>query len=370
MNSKLKEKINLKNIIVVIVFVVLVAILLTRFIGGEQNTYAEAQPPLVEVDMPKQGSISVGSSLIGTVEPSEVQYVMPEISGEVTSVKVKAGQKISAGQTICTIENKQQENARISMQTAQLNLSNAKSEMDRSEALYASGDISKQSYDDAKNALARAQLSYESSVNEYNNQSAYSTVTASISGVVESCDVEVFDKVTPQTQLCVIAGGGEKVVSFDATDIITKLMKIGDKIIVEKAGTKSEGTISEISTMVDESSGLFKIKASLSQDANLATGTSAKVYVTADKVSNAMIIPAMAVYYENGKAFVYLYEDGTAKKVPIEVGLSDDENIEVISGLNNRDRIVNTWSAELYDGARVEAKQEINDKIKENQEAN
>lgn len=351
MKGKLKGK--MKIIIIAVVIIVLAIAIAPRILDGRQSAYEEATPPTVEVVKPKTGNIELTSSLIGTVEPSKVEEVYPEISGEVTSVKVKAGQTVSAGQVICTIENKQLESTRISMQTQQVTLSDAKTAMERAQALYVSGDISTQSYEDAQNALSRAQLSYESAVNDYNNQSGYSTITASTSGLLESCDVEVYDNVGPQTKLCVISGGSEKVVSFDATERIIKKMQIGDKLVLEKSGTKYEGTISEISTMVDQASGLFKVKATLDSKVALATGTSAKVYVTSDKVENVMTIPADSVYYENGKALVYTYEKGKAHKVFIEAGISDDKNIEVISGLSNSDKVISTWSSELYEGASV-----------------
>ncbi|MHC1721964.1 MAG: efflux RND transporter periplasmic adaptor subunit [Aminipila sp.] len=351
MKGKLKGK--MKIVIIAVVIIVLAIAIVPRILDGRQSEYEEATPPTVEVVKPKIGNIELTSSLIGTVEPSKVEDIYPEISGEVTSVKVKAGQTVSAGQVICTIENKQLESTRIGLQTQQVTLADAKTAMERAEALYASGDISTQSYEDAKNALSRAQLSYESAVNDYNNQSSYSTIVASISGLVESCDVEVYDNASPQTKLCVISGGSEKVVSFDATERITKKMQIGDKLLLEKNGTKYEGTISEISTMVDETSGLFKVKATLDPKVALATGTSAKVYVTSDKAQNVMIVPSSAVYYENGKALVYTYEKGKAHKVFIEVGISDDKNIEVVSGLSNSDQVIATWSSELYEGASV-----------------
>ncbi|WP_037373192.1 efflux RND transporter periplasmic adaptor subunit [Anaerovorax odorimutans] len=350
---KIKLKGRKKIIIIVVIIIILAILILPRFLSGRQTIYEGAIPPTVEVVNPKSGDIEVVSSLIGTVEPSEVEDVYPEISGEVTSVKIKAGQTIKAGQVICTIENKQLETAKINLQTAQITLSDAKTTMERTEALYENGGISTQGYEDAKNVLSKAQLSYESAENEYNNQSSYSTITASTSGLVESCDVEVYDNVSPQTKLCVISGSGDKIVSFDATERITKNMKVGDKLVLEKGGTKYEGTISEISTMVDQTSGLFKVKANLDSKVALATGTSAKVYVTSDKVQNVMTIPANAVYYENGKALVYTYENKKAHKVFMEVGISDDKNIEVISGLSNDDKVISTWSSELYEGASV-----------------
>lgn len=349
--GKINGKVKVTAIVAVIALIAIIAV--PRIMGGRETAYAEVQPPVVAVANPSTGSISRGSTLIGTVEPSKVEYVFPDISGEITSVKVKAGQKISAGQVICTIENKQLDSASISVQTAQVNLSDAKTAMERAQVLYEGGSISEESYENYKTTLSKAQLSYESAAIEYSNQSGYSSITAKTGGLVEVCDVEIYDNVSPQTQLCVISGSGEKVVTFDATEKIAKNAKVGDKITVEKSGIKYEGSVSEISTMVDQESGLFKIKATLGADADMATGSSVKVYVTSDKVENVMIIPGASVYYEDGEAVVYVYEEGIAHKVFIEIGISDEKNVEVKSGLKKTDKVITTWSAELYEGAKI-----------------
>ena len=67
-----------------------------------------------------------------------------------------------------------------------------------------------------------------------------------------------------------------------------------------------------------------------------------------------MTIPVDAVYYSGGKAYVYLYEDGKAKKASIEVGINDDDYVEVTDGLSTDDLVVSTWSNNLYEGADIQ----------------
>ena len=71
-----------------------------------------------------------------------------------------------------------------------------------------------------------------------------------------------------------------------------------------------------------------------------------------------MTVPAECVNYDNGEAFVYVYENetGLAKKVFVEDGLVDAEKIEIVSGLEYDDQIIVSWSRELYDGAAVQIK--------------
>ena len=81
-----------------------------------------------------------------------------------------------------------------------------------------------------------------------------------------------------------------------------KGLNIGDPVTVEKNGTDYSGAISEIGSMVDASTGLFKVKATLGDADGLASGTMVKVYVTAEKADNVMVVPADCVNYSNGDA--------------------------------------------------------------------
>ena len=89
-------------------------------------------------------------------------------------------------------------------------------------------------------------------------------------------------------------------------------------------------------------------------DNNAATGSTVKLTVTTGKAENVMTIPVDAVYYSGGKAYVYLYEDGKAKKASIEVGINDDDYVEVTDGLSTDDLVVSTWSNNLYEGADIQ----------------
>ena len=88
----------------------------------------------------------------------------------------------------------------------------------------------------------------------------YSTITAPIAGRVESVDVDVYDRVNQSAQLCVIAGEGQNSITFYATQRMVQNLKTGDELEISKNGKTYSGNITEISNMVDETSGLFKVK--------------------------------------------------------------------------------------------------------------
>lgn len=322
---------------------------------GGMDMRQETQTTVVRAEEPETGSIYLTTELTGTVEPDDVVHVYAKASGDITAVNVKAGDIVTKGQVLFTIDTEQVANAKNSVDSAQVNLQKAQSDLARMQILYDGGDLSEQEYEQYTNAVKTAQLQYNSAKTSYDQQVSYSSVTAPISGKVESCSAEVYDRANMNGELCVISGEGEKKVTFYVTQRMLENLAVGDSLTAEKSGNTYNAMIDEINTMVDDSTGMFKVEAQLTDtDNNAATGSTVKLTVTTGKAENVMTIPVDAVYYSGGKAYVYLYEDGKAKKASIEVGINDDDYVEVTDGLSADDLVVSTWSNNLYEGADIQ----------------
>ena len=107
----------------------------------------------------------------------------------------------------------------------------------------------------------------------------YSSVTAPISGKIETMDIDVYDHVNQQAQLCVISGEGDKRVSFYVSERVMSNLNQGDAMTIVKDGTTYDGVITDVSSMADESNGLFKIKAELPEANSLSTGSTVKMCI-------------------------------------------------------------------------------------------
>ena len=315
---------------------------------------AEAAVPVVEVQTPQTGTIELYRDLVGKVEPSDVVYIYPKMPGEVLEVFVKAGDMVQEGQAICTIDTRQVDNARLSLQAAEMGRNDAQRNLQRQKALFAAGDIASAAYEQAQTQAKNAQIQYETAKLNYDNQVEYSNITASIAGKVEICDIEVHDNVAGQNLICVISGEGSKAVSFSVPEKIADQMQVGSRVRIEKNGSEYQGSVTEISSMIDAATGLFKVKASVEKGDALSTGSSVKLSVTSQKVENVMTLPVDAVYYSGGDAYVYTYDNGTVHHVPVEVGIYDSQRIQLVSGIGAQDEVITTWSSELFEGSVVQ----------------
>lgn len=304
--------------------------------GGMQDTQMD-NVATVAAENPKIGTIERTTSTSGTVEASDVVYVYAKASGDVTGVNVSVGDMVTAGQLLCTINTEQVETAKNAMDSASVNLTEAQSNLSRMQLLYQGGDISDQEWEQYQNQAKTAQLNYESAKLNYDRQVEYSSVTAPISGK------------------------GDKRVSFYVSERVMSNLNQGDAMTIVKDGTTYDGVITDVSSMADESNGLFKIKAELPEANSLSTGSTVKVTVTSERAENVMTVPVDAIYYDNGVGNVYVYQDGTVHKVEVEVGLYNTELAEIKSGLTADDLVISTWSSQLYEGSTVNLKGEETD---------
>lgn len=325
----------------------------------------QAAITVVKASEPTTGDLSLTTGLTGTVEAADVVYIYAKASGDVTAVHVKAGDMVEQGQVLCEIDTEQVDSARNSMESAKVKLSEAESNLNRMKILYDGGDLSDQEYEQYTNSLKSAQLQYESAKLTYDRQVEYSTITAPISGRIETCDVDVYDRVSQSTQLCVIAGEGQSRLTFYVTQRMINGLKVGDTLEIVANGMSYEGQISEISNMVDSQTGLFKVKAEMQNTDEIAIGSTVRLNLVTERVKDAMLVPVNAVYYSGGDGYVYLYEDGVAKMTPVEVGLYDSDYAEILSGLSEDDIVVSTWSSNLYEGAKIRLYDENAEAVRE-----
>lgn len=326
--------------------------------GKPEDMGRQMNVTAVSAEPPGTGSIELETAVTGTIEPSDVVYLYARAAGDVTSVLVKAGDTVEAGQLLAVIDTKQVESAENAMESARLSYESAQSTLSRQELLYAGGDISEQEYEQYQNQAESSRLAYESAKMSYENQVEYSNITAPVSGVIESCSIEAFDHISANEQLCVISGEGAQTLKFKVTERIAGNLTAGDELRVEKDGETYSGSITEVSGMADASTGLFEVKGSINGADSVASGSVVKIYLVSDRAENVMTVPVDAVYFDGGVGNVYLYQDGTVHKQQVEVGIFDSSLAEIQSGLTESDLVISTWSSELYEGSTVKLKNE------------
>ena len=180
------------------------------------------------------------------------------------------------------------------------------------------------------------------------------TLTAPISGVIESVNVNAHDYASPGNPAFVISNKDTMMITFYVSEGIRNTLYVGQKVQADRNGKLYNAAITEIGSMIDQTTGLFAVKACVNApDESLLTGSSVKVIADTYSQDNALLIPYDAVYYDDSQPYVYVAVNNIVERRDIETGIFDENTMTVLSGLNQEDLLITSWSANLRDGAEI-----------------
>jgi macrolide-specific efflux system membrane fusion protein len=109
------------------------------------------------------------------------------------------------------------------------------------------------------------------------------------------------------------------------------------------SGKEFEGKVVSIDPTPVNTQGVitYKIKSSIENpDSKIQLGMTADLQIDVGAKKNVLVVPNLAVRPANGLKVVRKIIDGVPTDVPVKVGLSDDQNTEITSGLSEGDEIV------------------------------
>ena len=220
----------------------------------------------------------------------------------------------------------------------------------------ATGDAHAEQIKSIEAQLKQAESAYKMALQKL----SYSSVTSPIDGVVEKRSVDVHGFASQNEPAFIVTDKSSVNVTFGVSAEDAANMKVGDPVTVYDQGIKYPGTIVEVSSFIDMKSGLYTIKASVANDdGRIMSGSSVKLTAVTDKSSDTVTIPADALYNNSDESYVYIEEDGMAKKVIVKTGIINDKKIEILDGLRGGENVITTWNPGLIDGAPVKVKEGV-----------
>ena len=359
---------GLKAIAILIILSVLSFFIVRRIMKPKEEVEGKALPTVTCISMEK-GDIAVKEELLGEISAKEQFRLLSKISGEVLEIDKENGSEVKKGERIALLDNqKQVDAAKYSLEQAKAQAEVARDSRDRLATLKESGDISVQDFEaaDAQAKAAEAQL--KAAKLNYDTQVEFSEITAPSDGILQN-SILVKGAFIPQgTQLATLMGAGAQQVLFSATEDLVKNLSVGQSIMLEKGKESYPGTITEISSVLLPETGLFPVKAEV-ENTDFPEGSKAKISLTKDSRSSVNTLPLNVLYYENGEAYVYVFEgtdgnEGLLRKKKVELGLSGEESAEILSGLSEEDKVVSSWNNEMFDGAKVRLQDKKDEPVK------
>jgi len=346
--------------------------------GNQQEAIQSFQVIKVSL-MPVNISESYSAAICGRQDVN----ILPQISGRITQLCVKEGERVKLGQVLAVID---QVPYRAALRTASANVSAAQAktetariELQGKQSLFGEKIISDYELSLAKNqltvALAELEQAKAQEADARNNLS-YTEIKSPSNGVVGTLPYRIGALVSPgmEQPFTVVSDNSEMYAYFSISEnkLCLLLAQYGstDKMIAEMPtvnlqlndGTiyKNKGHIETVSGVVNSTTGAVQIKALFpNPNCELLSGTIGNVNIQSPK-TNAIVVPMTATVELQDKIIAYRLRKGQAEVVYLTVDrLNDGNNFIVKHGLSVGDTIIAEGVGLVREGMSITPKNEI-----------
>jgi len=292
----------------------------------------------------------------GDVDTKENILIQPEFSGTLTSLNVKAGQRVSKGQILGRIDD-----AGMGQQLASLEnqYALAKTSFERQKNLWAKKIGSEIQFLQAQTQMISAQKG----VAQMRAQLAKTIIKAPFSGTIDEVFVEKGQVVAPSQQgLMRIVNLGNMYVSTTVPESYIGKLKVGTEVDVflKSLGKTYKGKVRQVGNFINPSNRSFGIEVSVPNPENLLRPNQVANLKIMDYSNKKTIVAPTNVVQEDGEKnkFVFVVANsngktGTAKKVLVKTGKSSNNVTEILSGLSENDIIVTEGVNSISEGMKL-----------------
>ncbi len=338
----------------------------------------------VEVEIQALAPRSIQASVLasGQLVHEEEVKLTTEVIGRVTGIYVEEGDRVTGGQLLLQIDDEtyraevEQNEATVRMQDIaiqrqQLRVDNLRTQWERDQALHDSNLIDDRSFDLSTNELSLAEVDLRSSreslsqaqarLEQAEDRLSKTRVVAPIDGTVTALDIEVGETAISSTtniagsNLMTIANPDSihAEVNVDEADIANVAVGQEAEIIaIAYPDQPIRGVIDSIALsarVAEGTQGLsfaVKIRLDKADRFELRPGMSCRVEIYTEVRDGLLAVPIQAILVdeelsENRTTYhVFEYDDGEAREVAVQVGLSDDSYQAVTGGLDQGDQII------------------------------
>jgi len=355
-------------------FLILGAIISQNCSSDKEKSAQNNNAPIpVKVSQAEQISGGTSSTASGKLVAKNSVNISTRMMGYITTMKVKVGQQIKAGQLLFSINSTDiqakggQMNAQIAQ--AQANYNIAKKDYERFQNLYNSQSASQKELDDMKVRYDMAEAGLQAAQqmkNEVIAQYHYSNVTAPIAGTITAKYVEQGDMANPGMPILTIESPStlqaQVLVSEQDITLIREGMSVD--VTLKSLGKSVSGTVSEISKSASNTGGQFMVKINIHATSDLLPGMFVNVkfpFKNSEKgtqgLQESIMVPKSALVEQGQLIGVYVVSSGnTAVLRWIKIGKALGEQVEVLSGLTSKEAYIVSSDGKLYNGAKIELK--------------
>ncbi len=310
----------------------------------KQETAEEIRTENVKTEAIEVNEIARNIDFSTTLEPYNRVAVAPTMAGRIDKIHVEVGSKVQANQLLVEMD-------KTTYLQTKVNFDNLAVDFQRITALHNSGNIAQQTYDQTK-------AQYESTKTSVQNLERNTYLRAPFAGVIASKNYENGELYAGNPILLLVDMANLKA-HINVPESYYPSIKQGMSVSITSDVFPDKifkGLIEIVSPVIDATTHTFQVEIKIpNSNEVLRPGMFARVGVDFDKIK-AKVVPYQSVLKLQGsnERYVFLNDNGTAKRVKVQIGKRYDDKVEIMSEeLKEGDQLVVVGQARLVNGVQL-----------------
>lgn len=304
--------------------------------------------------------IDVNRTFPGVTEAAKRTDLAFRVNGQIIELPVRASQILKKGDLIARLDEAAYRNS-FNDRRAKFEL--ARNQYQRQQKLFKQKHISKSRLDEARSSYQAAEAAYKLAQDDL----SYTKLLAPYDGIVSRVDVDNFQNIQAKERIAVFQGAEEINIVFNVPEsLFVRLNKDNTNeghVIVQfdsLPDLKFDAWYQEHDTLPDQLTRSYKVTVSmpLPTDITVLPGMSVSVSVNLSALlqqqAQGVLVPLEAVFNQDNKNWVWrLNDQNMAQKTKVEIGGLEQENIRILQGLSENDRVIAVGVTYVREGQKV-----------------
>lgn len=372
----------------VIIFLSVMALVVFRLSSVAKTDTRKPRVITVATVAPLKQDLDVRLAYTADITPNQAVNLFSRVDGYIAKVYVEKGDLVKANQLLIEVDHSDYRHAvnqakanlaaaraRVAQQEASVR--NASLTLNRMQSLIKDQFVSQQDLDNAQVAYdtaaavldsLRAQVQQmEVALAQAETHLAYSYIRAPFAGYVAERNLDLGSYVSGTTAGTSTLSRG--ILTLHEIQTVRILIEVVEKDVpLIQVGQKSEvraeaypdrvfeGTVTRVVQALNRATRTMTIEVDLpNKDHVLKGGMFARVEVLVGTHRNAIQIPIDAVSRLEDSQYVYIVREGKAQRVPVEIGVRDENRVEITKGLVGLEQVIISGKDLVHEGAPVQA---------------
>ena len=303
----------------------------------------------VNTILPRKEVVRDVVNAVGSLRARNAVELTTEVSGRVVELNLETGRRVAQGEVLLRLDDRQ---ARADLQVIEAQLADARRQAERAQRLRSNNSISQSQVDELRTEVDVAEAQRQSARVRLENH----RIEAPFAGVVGLSDISVGAYVTAGTSVTTLDTTDHMELDFSVPERFLGQVSLGQQVRGSSPAYPDQtfsGELVELGSRVSELSRSLPVRAWIANpDGLLRPGQFMSAILTL-REREALVIPEQAIMIRGDEQYVFVAEDGVARRVSVNLGSRMPGFVEVSSGLGQNDSVIVTGQDRLSNGDRI-----------------